>query len=842
MSAPYPVRILSVTQPKPGGAPYANDWGVVRVEHLDGTSHPDLSGDGLAELAPGTIIEIPALTPVTYRGRPQIKIRRPPTVLETAPVPEPFTTRARLDSVIDHGPDFSIGRITFADEAVDHQGAALPPFTSRRFRCGYALGIDRTDDARITCRWAHDEHYGWQVEVLSVAPDTTTIVRLLTAAASGHRIGWGAATCRKLVDRYGPDTLHVLLGGQSDRIVGDMGIAPEKVRALIEAVAGRSHLDVELRLIEAGIGPITRTKILRLFSPETKEERAKRGPWAPPRPVLTRETLTADPYALRGQVSRLRFDDIDRLAVVLNIPADSPARLRAWTEHLLRTECENEGHTIVSGNTIAGKVVDRLRPECTPAPDDFLSDRVIDVGGGMLSLGDVRSAETFIVDRLRPGRRTTEAAETVRARLHDIDPALSAEQLDAGTLIVTNRASLLVGAAGTGKTRLLSAAIAYLNGEDVIVGATTSAAAANIRNRLDGETKVGTLHSLLRLRPGAEWPPDRSSHPLPCKFFIGEEWSMAHSELCAGSLARLPEDAAVCLSGDDHQLPAVGCGDVLRDLVGGGRIPVARLTVQHRTDASRLLRVLQWIRGGARTNPSTYPALTDWEDGIAFVDTTTAEDTRDRAIALVTRELPALTGVATEDILLLTPMRKKGPATSVHSLTPALRLALNPFGEATGVRGLHVGDPVVQLVNAPMRGIHNGASGRLVKATAEGIYVDFGDDLGEVLYLPDEAEELAPAYANTAHKAQGGEAAFVVVLVDSEASRLLDNRWLYTAISRARRLCVVVGPTSTFLAAARRTRPRNTGLRTLAACPEACTDHPEGPSGYSISMDVGTVI
>jgi exodeoxyribonuclease V alpha subunit len=370
--------------------------------------------------------------------------------------------------------------------------------------------------------------------------------------------------------------------------------------------------------------------------------------------------------------------------------------------------------------------------------------------------------------------------------------------------------SVLTGGPGTGKSTTVRELVARARRgrANVALAAPTGRAAKRLEEL--AEHPATTIHRLLEARPDEDdgfrfrFGPDE---PLPYDLVVIDETSMCDTWLAARLIGAIPDGAHLVLVGDADQLPSVGSGDVLRDLVRSGTVPSAHLSEIHRQAAgSRIVTLARAILEG---DPGPLVGV----DGDVFV----AEEADRSAIAArvvrtVAERAPEHFGVALDDIQVLAPLYR-GP-NGVDALNTALKEALNPGSGRPSVAGHHVGDRVMQTRNDPELDVANGDVGTVVDLSVRDGSLRVGYPRGEVTHPRDRVRDLVPAWAVTVHKAQGGEWPVVVLVLDPAHRSMLWRNLAYTAVTRASRALVLVGPSDALRAAARHDRPsdRHTGL------------------------------
>ncbi len=585
--------------------------------------------------------------------------------------------------------------------------------------------------------------------------------------------GIGPAFARRLVERFGTDAIRVL-AEEPERAMEVEGLGEAKVRAASEALAELRHpLDLLVFLYSCGLSDVLIERILGKY-----------------RKKAARVVLT-DPYSMVEDVWQLSFFVADKIGRALGIPSDDPRRLQAALVGAVKHYAE-QGHLFATPEQAVERAVEMAKvDEATvrrEIPATVEAGRLVESRGG-LYLPVFYHAE-------KEGARKILAlsdAEMPRLEADDIpdrtraDQPYSPEQTDAILRTVNSPVMVLTGGPGTGKTTVLSGVIEALRrqGKRVVLAAPTGRAAKRM-TALTGH-EATTIHRLLGYRQGEGY----RRRFIEADALIIDEGSMMEQVLLNHLLDAVRPGTQIIIVGDVDQLPAIGAGDVLRDMIASGAVPVASLESNFRqTDGSL-------IASGARAIRQGDMPVSDPSRDFIIIEETGPRAIRDRILQLVSTELPAERGIAPTDILVVTP-QQVGPL-GARVLNVDLQQRLNPDAPAVirGSTALKLGDPVMQTKNSRDRGIYNGETGRItaVDPAARTLTVTYSDGRTST-YGPGELGELTLAYATTVHKLQGSETPYMVFPITMTHKPMLYRNLLYTAVSRATRLCVLVGEKS----------------------------------------------
>jgi exodeoxyribonuclease V alpha subunit len=651
---------------------------------------------------------------------------------------------------------------------------------------GRTAAVAPGETISATGLWVVDRERGLQfrADTIATTPPASAagIERYL---ASGFVRGIGQETAKKLVAAFGRDTLRVL-DAEPEKLAAVPGLSADRVRRIREGWAAQQGFrDVLVFLTEHGLGPARAAKVTKTLGPRAID--------------LIRE----NPYRLSREVKGFDFRTADQFAMSLGRERQDASRLAAGIIWALQDAAQN-GHCGVPRGALferAARILDIDEDLLPDAASSLLQARAIigDTIDGAPAhfLPALWKAETEVAERLlllRDGappwrqdglsKAVLDAEARTRKRLAPAQALAVETALGAKCLVIT-------GGPGVGKTTIIDTIIRALDTREIQIAlcAPTGRAAKRMTESTGREAK--TIHRLLEIDPATGQFRRQRSYPLGVDLVIADEASMIDVELMRSLLDALPAHAALVLVGDADQLPSVGPGQVLADIIASGAVPVVRLTeVFRQAGESRIIAAAHSVNHGEVPAGARGP-----EDGDFFVvEMQSPEDGAAKIVDIVTHRLPRRWGLdPVRDVQVLTPMNR-GPLGS-QALTQALRDVLNPSREGAVVRetgSFARRDKVMQIDNDYEKEVFNGDIGFVTATDPRAGVLTVMFDGREVHYTADQLDSLVPAYATTIHKAQGSEYAAVVVALANGHYPMLARNLLYTAITRGKRLVVLV--------------------------------------------------
>ncbi|NTU53311.1 MAG: ATP-dependent RecD-like DNA helicase [Chlorobiaceae bacterium] len=634
--------------------------------------------------------------------------------------------------------------------------------------------------------WHNDRTHGLQFKASKMTPvQPTTLKGKERYLASGQIKGIGTFTAKQMVEQFG-DAVFKVIEHEPERLLELQGIGRKRLEMIKASWAEqRAVRDIMLFLQNHGVGTARAWKIYRRY-----RERAI-------------AVVTENPYRLSLDIDGIGFQTADTIAISLGVARNSVMRAEAGISHVL-ARMALDGHCAVPEETLideASRLLEIDRPLVAEAvANEKLTRRI--VGETIdettcIFLESLHRAETGVasgITRLKQGILPWKALDP-----HDVLPwieeetglVLSPSQRSAVTLVLSSKVSIITGGPGVGKTTILKAILAVLEREEVSVAlcAPTGRAAKRLTESTGIEAK--TIHRLLEFDPIAYDFRRCRGNPLETSFVVVDETSMVDVLLMQKLMAAIPEQAAAVFVGDVDQLPSVGPGAVLSDLISSDAIPTVRLTEIFRQAAESMIVV-----NAHRINQGLLPLTAEGKELSDFyvIPASSPDDIYGKVMQLVTERIPKRFGFdPVKDIQVLTPMNKGGIGT--RALNADLQARLNPAAEPRVTRfgsTFARGDKVIQTVNNYDKEVFNGDIGQIESVSVEDDLLTALFDRHRVEYAFSELEEMSLAYATSIHKSQGSEYPAVVIPLAMQHFTMLERNLIYTAVTRGRKLVVIV--------------------------------------------------
>jgi exodeoxyribonuclease V alpha subunit len=662
---------------------------------------------------------------------------------------------------------------------------------------GSAASITPGEYVECQGTWVNDRQHGLQFKTqhLHVVPPST-LEGMEKYLGSGLVKGIGPHFARKLVRAFGEQVFDIIEHAPQ-RLLELEGIGLKRQARVTQAWAEQKVIRAIMVFLQShGVGTARAVRIYKTYGDASVQK------------------VQENPYRLALDIHGIGFKTADIIAQRLGIPRDSLLRAQAGVRHVLQ-EIAADGHCAAYRDSLAESAVKLLEIPATVIEEaidaEVLQENLVAEaieGRPALFLASLHRAEVGVAQHLQrllkgaPSWGPIDPERAVPWVEQKTGLRLSGSQREAVAGAVQGKVTIITGGPGVGKTTVVNGILRIVRakGVKVLLCAPTGRAAKRLSETTGLE--ASTLHRLLEFDPKLMGFKRSQDAPLDAELLVVDEISMVDVVLMYQMLRAVPDPCALLLAGDVDQLPSVGPGAVLADMIGSGAVPTARLTEIFRQAAGSKI-----IVNAHRINRGQLPERPDGgESDFYFVEADTPEEIHAKLLQVVTERIPRRFRLhPVDEVQVLTPMNRGG--LGARSLNVELQQCLNPNSEPRVMRfgwTYAPGDKVIQTVNNYDKEVLNGDIGRIVRIDEEEgvVHIDF--DGRRVEYETGELDEVSLAYATTIHKSQGSEYPAVVIPLALQHYMLLERNLLYTAVTRGKKLVVVIGQTKALAMAVKR--------------------------------------
>ena len=652
---------------------------------------------------------------------------------------------------------------------------------------GHAATISAGEWVTASGDWVNDHTHGQQFKARFMRTSApTSIDGIEKYLGSGMIRGIGPVYAKKMVKAFGEKVFDVI-EAEPDRLREVTGIGAVRAKRITDAWAEQKIVrEIMVFLHSHGVGTARAVRIFKTYGSDAVQ------------------VMTENPYRLARDIRGIGFKTADAIAMKLGIEKTAMIRIRAGISYAL-TEAQSEGHCGLPTEELVPLGVELLEVpkelvqtalELELSDGNVISDTVGETA--CIFLGGLYRAEQVISERIGRLLNGTlpwpfiDPAKALPWVEQKTGLSMAESQVAAIRLALLSKVLVITGGPGVGKTTIVNSILRILaaKGVRLLLCAPTGRAAKRMTEATGFEAK--TIHRLLEVDPKGGGFKRNANNPLECDLLVIDETSMVDVMLMQALMKAIPDNAALLIVGDIDQLPSVGPGQILADIISSGAVAVVRLTEVFRQAAQSRI-----ISSAHRINQGSLPDLAkpEGDSDFYFVPAEDPESAVPRIVELVKTRIPARFGLdPIRDIQVLCPMNRGG--VGARSLNIELQKVLNPAGERKVERfgwTFAPGDKVMQIENDYDKEVYNGDIGYVDDVDPDAGELIASFDGRSVTYGFGELDTLVPAYAATIHKSQGSEYPAVVIPLLTQHYAMLQRNLLYTGVTRGKRLVVLVG-------------------------------------------------
>ncbi|MCL5126691.1 MAG: ATP-dependent RecD-like DNA helicase [Deltaproteobacteria bacterium] len=662
-----------------------------------------------------------------------------------------------------------------------------------------------------TGEWVTHPQFGEQFRVIQYKTLTpATVTGIEKYLGSGLVKGIGPVMAKRIVNLFGEKTL-VVIEEQSDRLYEVEGIGEKRLRMIRGAWEDQKQIrEVMVFLQSHDVSAGYAAKIYKQYGNRSIE------------------VVKNNPYRLAMDIFGIGFVTADKIAEKLGVEKDAPLRMEAGVIYILNQLAE-DGHVYYPLSPLLDKCAEILKVnkenvvnalETLSKEKWIIIEELPERDDPFVYLSTFYTCETGIASKIKAilrapySRRKIDSTKAVEWAQKQTSISLAVNQIEAVKTALDCKLMVITGGPGTGKTTIIKTILCIFEklGVKILLAAPTGRAAKRMSEATGRESK--TIHRILEFSPGKGGFQRNEQHPLPADLIIVDEASMIDTVLMYHLVKAVPLTSTLILIGDVNQLPSVGTGNILQDIINSGSAPVV-----HLTEIFRQARDSDIVVNAHLINSGIIPNLENPAEGTRdfyFIEKTDADEALETVLKLVCSRIQNAFGFdPIDDVQVLSPMNRG--TVGAFNLNLELQKGLNPAQEGImrGGRAFRIYDKVMQVRNNYDKEVFNGDIGRISKIDLENQEVTINFDGRSVVYDYSDLDEIVLAYAISVHKSQGSEYPCVVIPLLTQHYVLLQRNLLYTAITRGRKLVIIIGSKKALAIAVKndKTQNRNSDLR-----------------------------